>query len=271
MTVSEPVTGPGPAVEQSLGAALRSAREAAGLTVEQVSATTRIRATLVRDLEADQLASSGGAVYARGHVRALAHAIGVDACPLVSLLDRAVGQAPAQVATPVVLTPSRRTTLGPVPVSTAPERRGPRWGAAGAVAAAVLVALFAVGSWLGDRPAGRDELQPLTAPADPAPPAPAAAPPAEPAPPPAPAGAELALRIAGGASWISVSSPTQVLFEGEVADGWAETFRDPGELRVRVGNAAAVHVTCAGADAGPAGGTGQVLTVVCGTGGLLPA
>lgn len=270
MTACEPVTGADPVGEQSLGAALRSAREAAGLTVDQVSATTRIRATLVRDLEADQLASSGGAVYARGHVRALARAVGVDPSPLVALLDRAVGEAPAEVATPVALAPSRRTTLGPLPLSTAPDRRGPHWGAAGAVAAVVLVALFAVGSWLGDRPEPRDGLQLLTAPADSAPP-PVAPPPAEPAPPPAPAGAELALRISGGASWISVSSPTQVLFEGEVADGWAETFRDPSELRLRVGNAAAVHVTCAGADTGPAGATGQVRTVVCGAGGLLAA
>ncbi|MBW8821870.1 MAG: helix-turn-helix domain-containing protein, partial [Streptomyces sp.] len=45
----------------TLGAALRRAREAAGLSVEDVSADTRIRATLVRDLEADRFTSSGGA------------------------------------------------------------------------------------------------------------------------------------------------------------------------------------------------------------------
>lgn len=269
MTVSEPTTGTPPAGDGTVGRALRAAREAAGLTVEQVSATTRIRATVVRDLEADRLSSSGGAVYARGHVRALARAIGVDPCPLVERLDRAVGETPRDVEAAVPLDrPARATTLGLVPVSTASERRGPRWRAAGVVAAVVLIALFAISGLLDDRADPRDSVPVVTAPA-PAPPA--AAPPAAPPPAPAPAGAELVLRIAGGASWISVSTPTQVLFEGEVGDGWTETFRDDAQLRVRVGNAAAVQVGCAGAAPAPAGQRGQVRTLSCGTGGLSPA
>ena len=54
-----------------------AAREAAGLTVEDVSGETCIRGTLIRDIEADRFASSGAPVYARGHVRAIARAVGV--------------------------------------------------------------------------------------------------------------------------------------------------------------------------------------------------
>ena len=43
------------AVDGTVGERLRAAREAAGLTVEQVSATTRIRPPVLRDLEADRL------------------------------------------------------------------------------------------------------------------------------------------------------------------------------------------------------------------------
>jgi cytoskeleton protein RodZ len=267
MTAPEPSAATSRGADETVGAALRAAREAAGLTVEQVSATTRIRAALVRDLEADRLDSSGGAVYARGHVRALARATGVDPGPLVERLDRSVGEAPPPVASPVsVDVPRRVTAIGPVPVETALERRRPRWVAAGVVAAAVLAVLFVVGSVLDDRGGPRGSVQLLTAPA-PDSPGPAA-PPAPPPPPPAPAGAELVLSISGGASWISVSSPSQLLFEGEVADGWSQTFRDGGPLRLRVGNAAAVQVGCAGAPPALAGGRGQVMTLLCAPDGL---
>ena len=85
----------GPAPDTSVGAGLTRAREAAGLTVDQVSAQTRIRATLVRDLEADRFDSSGARVYARGHIRAIAGAIGVDAAPLLAAFDAAQGREPA--------------------------------------------------------------------------------------------------------------------------------------------------------------------------------
>jgi cytoskeleton protein RodZ len=266
MTVPEPSAATSRGADETAGAALRAAREAAGLTVEQVGATTRIRAALVRDLEADRFASSGGAVYARGHVRALAHAIGVDACPLVERLDRALGETPRPVEARVpVDVPRRVTAIGPVPVETALDRRRPRWVAAGVVAAAVLAVLFVVGSALDDRGGPRGSVQLLTAPA---PDSPGPAAPPAPPPPPAPTGAELVLSISGGVSWISVSSPSQLLFEGEVADGWSQTFRDGGPLRLRVGNAAAVQVGCAGAPPAPAGGRGQVMTLLCAPDGL---
>src|SRR3954468_12570417 len=91
-----------PRDELTLGAALRAAREAAGLTVEQVSADTRIRATLVRDLEADRFASSGGAVYARGHVKSIASTLKVDAAPLLALFDKAEGNPPIELPTAVI-------------------------------------------------------------------------------------------------------------------------------------------------------------------------
>ena len=47
-----------------LGAALAAAREQRGLSVEDVAAATRIRATIIRAIEADDFAACGGAVYA---------------------------------------------------------------------------------------------------------------------------------------------------------------------------------------------------------------
>ncbi|MSY20068.1 MAG: DUF4115 domain-containing protein, partial [Actinobacteria bacterium] len=48
---------------------LQQARETAGLTVEQISALTNIRAGVIRDLENNSVEICGGIAYARGHIR----------------------------------------------------------------------------------------------------------------------------------------------------------------------------------------------------------
>src|SRR3954469_18036897 len=135
----------------SLGAALRAAREAAGLSVEDIAADTRIRSTLIRDLESDRFESSGAPVYARGHVRAITHTIGVDEKPFLDLFARQVKSTEESfTATPHPVIPAAGGPLAPpeplhVPTAARPERRGPNWIAAGSAALGVLVILFAVG------------------------------------------------------------------------------------------------------------------------------
>lgn len=50
----------------SLGSALKSARTAAGLSVEELAARTRIRGALIKELENDNFVNCGGDTYARG-------------------------------------------------------------------------------------------------------------------------------------------------------------------------------------------------------------
>ena len=57
---------------------LRAAREAAGLSVEQVSQKTNIRAAVIEDLEKNSVDVSGGIAYARGHIRSIAKVIKAD-------------------------------------------------------------------------------------------------------------------------------------------------------------------------------------------------
>lgn len=73
----------------SIGGALAEARHEAGLTVADVSARTRIRAALIRDIEQDEFATCGGDFYARGHIRAIAGVVGTDPRPLISEYDAA--------------------------------------------------------------------------------------------------------------------------------------------------------------------------------------
>jgi hypothetical protein len=73
----------------SIGGTLAEARHEAGLTVADVSARTRIRQALIRDIEQDEFTSCGGDFYARGHIRAIAGVVGTDPRPLISEYDAA--------------------------------------------------------------------------------------------------------------------------------------------------------------------------------------
>lgn len=252
------------------------------MTVDQVSASTRIRATLVRDLEADHFDSSGATVYVRGHLRAIAGAVGTDAAALLALFDASQGR---PVAAPVETLDPPRTTGGfggtgfggspfVPPLSAPRERSGPRWGVALVAAAAVLVTVLAIG--IATAP-GRGTPSPDALGGSPTPTAVASAPAVQtPAPdsvaskPPV-TDAQLRVRLITGSSWVSIRNATSTLFEGVLAPGDFKDFRDADRLKVIVGNAAAVDLNCGGKDSGPAGGAGKVLRFYCTKDGLAPA
>jgi cytoskeleton protein RodZ len=267
---------PGQTDDVTLGSALRAAREAAGHTIEQVSADTRIRATLVRDLEADRFGSCGGSVYARGHIKSIAGSLHTDPAPLLALFDRAEGAPvetlidPEPLAQPI--TSFGGSAFASAAAALTPERRGPRWGVALTGAAIVLVAIISVGYF---QPSGSPAVQsgltgqgptsaPTTGPVHPTAPS---QPDLSASKPPV-SGAQLRLRLIGGASWVSVSNATTTLFEGILRDGEFRDFTDPNRLKVVVGNALAVNLNCGGRDSGPAGASGKVKRFQCTAAGL---
>ena len=71
----------------TVGETLTEARCQAGLSVDELSERTRIRGTVIRSIEQDDYAACGGDLYARGYVRALAGAVGIDAQPLIREFD----------------------------------------------------------------------------------------------------------------------------------------------------------------------------------------
>jgi cytoskeletal protein RodZ len=71
----------------SIGATLAAARRRAGLTVSEVSDRTRVRENIIEGIEHDDYAACGGDFYARGHIRAIAQAVGEDPAPLVEEYD----------------------------------------------------------------------------------------------------------------------------------------------------------------------------------------
>jgi cytoskeletal protein RodZ len=71
----------------SIGETLAEARHRAGLSVSEVSERTRVRETIIRGIEENDYAACGGDFYARGHIRAIAQAVGEDPMPLIDEFD----------------------------------------------------------------------------------------------------------------------------------------------------------------------------------------
>ena len=75
----------------SIGSDLKSAREVAGLSLEQVAERTKLRTTVVAAIEKNDFSHCGGDVYARGHIRVLANLYRIDSTYLVELFDKTFG------------------------------------------------------------------------------------------------------------------------------------------------------------------------------------
>jgi len=71
----------------SLGDFLRSARESAGLSVDDLAERTSIRVGLIKDMEKNNFVHCGGDTYARGHLRNIAPLISANAQELVDLYN----------------------------------------------------------------------------------------------------------------------------------------------------------------------------------------
>jgi cytoskeletal protein RodZ len=102
----------------SIGDALAAARREAGLTITQVSQRTCIRETIVRGIERGDYSACGGDFYARGHIRSIARAVGLDPEALVREYD-ATQAAPQQITAADVFQPFTPVRLK--------ERRRANW------------------------------------------------------------------------------------------------------------------------------------------------
>ena len=119
----------------SIGESLAEARRQAGLTVSQVSHQTRIRESIIRDIEQNDFSACGGDFYARGHIRSIAAVVGADPVPLISAYDAEHGP-PGTLRAAEVFEPSR-----PVKIR---ERRSP---SLSMIVAVVLLAIIGFGTY----------------------------------------------------------------------------------------------------------------------------
>ncbi|MBP7903579.1 MAG: DUF4115 domain-containing protein [Candidatus Planktophila sp.] len=71
----------------NLGEVLKSARTAAGLSIEDLAAITSVRAGLLSEMERNDFSHCGGDIYARGHLRNIAPKLGLDPAQLIDLYN----------------------------------------------------------------------------------------------------------------------------------------------------------------------------------------
>jgi cytoskeletal protein RodZ len=139
----------------SIGATLAAARRHAGLTVAEVSQRTRVRENIIQGIEQDHYAACGGDFYARGHIRAIAEAVGTDSVPLIEEFDERWRSSP-EITAAEVFQPS-------MPLRKR-ERRRVRW--TGILAVLVLAVLgfaiykFVAGAGHTQRPAAATSQHP---------------------------------------------------------------------------------------------------------------
>jgi cytoskeleton protein RodZ len=272
----------------TVGETVARARAAAGMTVAQVAETTRIRSALISAIENDDFRPCGGDVYARGHLKSIATAIGIDPTALAAQLDEQLGSAREEAA-PVapVVQPTRlmdggsgnglASLAGTLGASLSGGRRGANWSAVMALALVVIVVVGAV-SVLGNRPPGSSSVAgpgvgasntPSPASSSPEPATPSA-PPSTTRPPDVVAAADgvlVKLTVTGRASWVRVTTGTgKTLFEGTLSNGVIKTFRDKTKVKLLLGDAGAVALNVNSHDLGAPGSGGQVLKVEFGPG-----
>ncbi|GAA2816961.1 RodZ domain-containing protein [Streptomyces showdoensis] len=227
----------------SIGRALQQARVAAGLTVEEVSASTRVRVPIVHAIEEEDFSRCGGDVYARGHIRTLARAVGLDPAPLIEQYDADHGGRPAPTPAAPLFEAERIR----------PEPRRPNW------TAAMVAAIVAVVGFVGFTMFNGNDVRGNNAVAEGPAPAPKASTSVKPkpvkpaAPKPAPSESAIAavpqdkvtvkLTAVDDKSWISAKAHDgKLLFDGLLLAGESKTFQDDERVDLILGNAGPIEL-----------------------------
>jgi cytoskeleton protein RodZ len=224
----------------SIGRVLQQARIAAGLTVEEVSSSTRVRIPIVHAIEEDDFSRCGGDVYARGHIRMFARAVRIDPDPMVAQYDAEHGGRPAPTPAAPLFEAERIRS----------EPRRPNWTAA-MVAAIVAVVGFVGFTFFngGDEGSGTTQVAEGSTP-DRTTPKPTTKPtttkpvPSESAIAAAPRDkVTVKLSAVERKSWISAKDHNgRLLFDGLLLKGQSKTFQDKERVDLVLGDAGAIDL-----------------------------
>lgn len=237
---------------RSVGAMLSTARRSAGMTVEQLSAVTRVREAIINAFERDEFAQCGGDFYERGHIKALSRALGLDPEAMVQRYDEFNGGRPPALQMAGVFRTDR--------VLRAAERRGPTW-SMGLGVVLSLVVIFGVVRVMGGgtHPAAVEEIS-----AGQGAPAAELHQRAKPAPPRASATVvsnEVVVQVkAKRSSYVNVlDAQGRSLFAGTMQPGMTSTWRAPNRVDLEVSDAGAVSVQVNGKKVGKLGSRGETV------------
>jgi helix-turn-helix protein/uncharacterized protein DUF4115 len=242
-----------------IGAALRDARESRSLSLEAISARTKIRVDQLRALESDAFERLPEPIFVRGFIRAYAREVGLDPVALVSHYR------PGPVPSEPTETVADQEVPAVFPAVSAPsEDRTAPLSAVGAgirgwvVAAAVIAPLLLYALAL---PLMRHPAPPAAAKGAPAE---VAAKPVEEPPPTPVATSGTSLRIAiqvARPCWVSATADGRRVVFTTMRPDHTETIEMTSDLILRLGDAGAVSFSIDGARGRSLGRSGHPVTV----------
>jgi cytoskeletal protein RodZ len=182
---------------------LRQAREASGVSLEEIATTTRIPTRHLESLEIGDFARLPAPTYTIGFAKSFAAAVGLDRAEIGDQLRTEMGGSRPVTTTPEVFEPAD------------PSRAMPKWLIFAAIAALIVFALLY--NWLNNRAIEPDEQAAVNSVAA----APLTVPPAT----AAPQAQGPVVLTATDRVWIEVKDGGVILRQGELAAG--ETFQVP--------------------------------------------
>jgi cytoskeleton protein RodZ len=201
------------------------------MTVEQLSAATRIRPGLLTAMEADDFSCCGGNFYSRGHIRAIARVVKADPALLLASFD-------ATHVTPEADRSRREEWAAAKQPALHPAR--PRWAVLlGAILVALMgwgmVRLFSLPSDVEATAAPSAPVAAVTMPTRKPTVKPTVVKPS-PVKPSVSNGLKLTLTAAGNGSYVTLRNFHGVkLFQGLLGPHSSQTITYPGSIRVTVG------------------------------------
>jgi hypothetical protein len=221
----------------SIGDSLADARRQAGLTVTQVSQQTRIRESIIRSIEQGDFSSCGGDFYARGHIRSIADAIGLDPEPLIREYDAEHGPLGTMRASQV-FEPSTPIKLR--------ERRSP---SLSLIVVVVLLAIIGFSAYHLVSSHGNGKRAPVAGPSVAVSATPKPKPHASPSPSQAVNPDDVVIHLAAvEACWVQLTSSTDgsQIYMGTIPAGSSMTWTEKQSVNIALGNPGGIMLTVDG-------------------------
>ncbi len=240
----------------NFGASFKKAREAKGISLDEIARKTRISARFLKAIEEEEFQRLPGGIFNRGFVRAFAENVGLDPDQAVADYER-LARAGEPVETPAA------------PLGAAPRRIERHLYPVAIGALVLLIVIFYIATRDSAKraettsPPAANVSEPAPTPPQPAAPETASAAPEIETPPPVSAPAEaLALELemeARETTWIKVTTDGRSVVPGEILEpGMTRKFSAQTAIHIVIGNAGGLTLRINDKPLKPSGKSGQV-------------
>ena len=248
----------------SLGSVIRQARIDAGLSIDDLSERTSIRAGLLKEIESDDFTKCGGETYARGHLRNIAPLLKMDAGVLLELYENEQSMQPRRIQEMLA---ENNVMTNPV------DKKTISWKTLAGISLATLALLGAVQIIISNSKtteiSSPEAVATETATAEPTNTSESQPTPTATSTPTtvrdtysSGTGVSVQVSASRGNSWLFVSDANgTTLYSGQIRSGQNLNFSSSTRVSLKVGNAGAVDVSVNGKGAQQIGDDGEVITV----------